>query len=199
MYKKLFILLIALMISYPVLANDDDWSNYDNIDKAWDGQKIITNKQFEDTLNALKAKQTNKKNKQHEKAIRRFKGNSLDANMDVHKDTIGSQTPMGATDDCQLINIPVDVVLNGQAIEQGYYKIVGEKTDSGVYIELYQAYKLIAKIRAQETNDDFNQEYIQFVKLLPYNDHQMKIIYGCVAFNAYALINFVEPQYTSSN
>jgi len=200
MRKKLLLLLIALIIATPVLAEEVDWSSYDKIDNAWDGQKIITNKQFEETLNALKEKQNKKKNKLQEKAIRKFKGNSLDTNLDVHKNNMSTQTPSSETDDCQLINIPVDIVLsNGQAIEKGYYKIIGEKTDSGVYIELYQAYKLIAKIRAQETSDDFNQEYIQFVKLLPYNNHQMKIIFGCVAFNAYALINFIEPEYTSFN
>lgn len=199
MCKKIFLILLILSVSCPVLAEEVNWSKYDNIDNSWDGQKIITNKQFEETMSALEAKKNKKINRKHERAIRRFKGNSLDASTDVHKNDIQSQSPMAEIDDCQLINIPVDIVLNGQAIEKGYYKIVGEKKDKAVYLDLYQAYKLVAKIKAQETNDDFNQEYVQFVKLLPYNNHQMKLIFGNVTFNAYAILNFIEPEYTSSN
>ena len=53
MYKKILVLLIAVILSAPTLAEEVDWSKYDNIDNAWDGQKIITNKQFEETMNAL--------------------------------------------------------------------------------------------------------------------------------------------------
>ena len=42
-----------MFIPLDVMA-DEDWSSYDNIDNAWDGQKAITNKQFEETMNASK-------------------------------------------------------------------------------------------------------------------------------------------------
>ena len=34
---------------------EDDWSGYSTVDNAWDGQKTITNKQFEETMAALKS------------------------------------------------------------------------------------------------------------------------------------------------
>lgn len=192
MYKKIFLLLIAIVITLPVLAEEDDWAKYDNIDNAWDGQKIITNKQFEETMNALEEKKNKKLKKQKEKAIRKFKGNSLHDNMDPHKDNIESQTPLEEMEECQVINIPVDFVQDGKIVEKGFYRVIGEKKDDGVYLELYQAHDLIAKIKARETKDDFQQEYIQFVKLLPYNDSYMKIIFGCLDFNAYAYINIID-------
>ena len=166
MHKKILLLLIAVILAAPVLAEEVDWSKYDNIDNAWDGQKIITNKQFEDTMNALEEKKNKKLKKQREKAIRKVKGSSLHDNMDAHKDNIESQTPLEEMEDCQLLSIPVDFVLDGKPIEKGFYRIIGEKKDDGVYLELYQSHKLIAQIKARETKDDFNQEYIQFVKLL---------------------------------
>ncbi len=192
MHKKILLLLIAVILAAPVLAEEVDWSKYDNIDNAWDGQKIITNKQFEDTMNALEEKKNKKLKKQREKAIRKVKGSSLHDNMDAHKDNIESQTPLEEMEDCQLLSIPVDFVLDGKPIEKGFYRIIGEKKDDGVYLELYQSHKLIAQIKARETKDDFNQEYIQFVKLLPYNDQYMKIIFGSLDFNAYAYINIID-------
>ena len=53
MFKRLFLLFIVAALSLPVMADESDWSKYDNIDNAWDGQKIITNKQFEETMKAL--------------------------------------------------------------------------------------------------------------------------------------------------
>lgn len=192
MHKKILLLLIVVILAAPVLAEEVDWSKYDNIDNAWDGQKIITNKQFEDTMNALEEKKNKKLKKQREKAIRKVKGSSLHDNMDAHKDNIESQTPLEEMEDCQLLSIPVDFVLDGKPIEKGFYRIIGEKKDDGVYLELYQSHKLIAQIKARETKDDFNQEYIQFVKLLPYNDQYMKIIFGSLDFNAYAYINIID-------
>lgn len=192
MHKKILLLLIVVILAAPVLAEEVDWSKYDNIDNAWDGQKIITNKQFEDTMNALEEKKNKKLKKQREKAIRKVKGRSLHDNMDAHKDNIESQTPLEEMEDCQLLSIPVDFVLDGKPIEKGFYRIIGEKKDDGVYLELYQSHKLIAQIKARETKDDFNQEYIQFVKLLPYNDQYMKIIFGSLDFNAYAYINIID-------
>lgn len=197
MYKKLVLFLIISMFALPICAEEVDWSKYDNIDNAWDGQKVITNKQFEETMNALEAKKNKKMNRQKEKAIRKVKGSSLHDNMDAHKDNIESQTPLEEAEECQVINIPVNFVSNGKIIDCGFYKVVGEKKDDGVYLELYQAHNLIAKIKARETQDDFDQEFIQFVKLIPDTDTRMKLIFGSVAFNAYTYINIIEPQYNN--
>ncbi len=182
-----------MFIPLDVMA-DEDWSSYDNIDNAWDGQKAITNKQFEETMNALQANKKRKEDRKREKAIRKVKGASLIPQMDAHNDNMINENPEETVDEGQLINIPVDFVVNGQAVERGFYKVLGEKKDDGVYIMLYQGHDLKAKIKARETNDDFDEQYIQFVRLLPFNDHQMKIIFGSIAFNAVAYINFIEPQ-----
>lgn len=197
MYRKIVLFLIISMLALPICAEEVDWSKYDNIDNAWDGQKVITNKQFEETMNALEAKKNKKMNRQKEKAIRKVKGSSLHDNMDAHKDNIESQTPLEEAEECQVINIPVNFVSNGKIIDCGFYKVVGEKKDDGVYLELYQAHNLIARIKARETQDDFDQEFIQFVKLIPDTDTRMKLIFGSVAFNAYTYINILEPQYNN--
>ena len=195
MIKRIFILILLCCMFIPLdVMADEDWSSYDNIDNAWDGQKAITNKQFEETMNALQANKKRKEDRKREKAIRKVKGSSLIPQMDAHNDNMINENPEETVDEGQLINIPVDFVVNGQAVERGFYKVLGEKKDDGVYIMLYQGHDLKAKIKARETNDDFDEQYIQFVRLLPFNDHQMKIIFGSIVFNAVAYINFIEPQ-----
>lgn len=196
MMKKAYLVLISLVLSANLFVFAEDWSGYDNIDNAWDGQKSITNKQFEETMDALQARKKKKDAKAREKAIRKVKGSSLTPDIDAHKDDITPQTPQQEYDEGELISIPIDFVNDGKTIERGFYKITGVKQDGKVYILLYQAHTLIAKLRARETDDDFNEPAIQFTKLLTVNDHTMKIIYGCIDFNAYVDIEFDEPETT---
>lgn len=195
MIKKFLTFLISIFVlsSLTVFAGED-WSSYDGIDNAWDGQKTITNKQFEETMDALQARSKKKAAKKREKTIKKFKGSSLTPEMDAHNEELVNEQPDEKLDDNQLISVPVDFIVNGELIERGFYKVEGEKKSDGVYILLYQAHVLKAKIKAKETNDDFEQDFIKFAKVLPCNDHQMKIIFGCVDFNAFAYITFIEPE-----
>lgn len=196
MIKRILTILIALCFMLPmtVFGADDPWADYYNVDNAWDGQKSITNKQFEETMDALQARSKKKEAKQREKAIRKVKGSSLIPQMDAHNEDMVNEQPDEELDETQLLNIPVDFVSNGEVVERGYYKVLGEKKPDGVYILLYQAHKLKARIKARETDNDFDEECIQFVKVTPCNDHQMKLIFGCLDFNAYVYLNFIEPE-----
>lgn len=184
--------LTIVFLSVSVMAADD-WSDYNNVDNAWDGQKTITNKQFEQTMDALQAKAKKKEAKKREKAIRKVKGSSLIPQMDAHNDNMVNENPDDIIDEGQLINIPVDFVVDDKMIDRGYYKVVGVRKQNNVYLMFYQAHSLKAKIKANETEDDFNQQYVQFVKILPFDEHRMKIIFGSLEFNAYAYIDFVDP------
>lgn len=194
--KKKFLILTILSIAFcPIFAHaDDDWSSFDNVDNAWDGQKTITNKQFEETMDALQAKKKKKEAKAKEKAIKKLKGTSLTPEMDAHKDDILNEDPGEAPEECQVVNIPVDFIIDEKKIERGYYRVIGERKEDGVYLMLYQAHTLKAKIKARETKEDFDESHITFAKIIPYNDQYMKIIFGSVDFNAYAYIPFIEPE-----
>lgn len=195
MIKKIIIFLLLCFIFSPtVFASDDAWSDYSGVDNAWDGQKTITNKQFEETMDALQAKSKKKADKKREKMIRKVKGSSLTPELDAHNDNMVNEQPDETLDTVEVINVPVDFYANGKVIESGYYKVLGQKEADGVYLLFYQAHTLKAKLKARETDDDFDEECIKFVKILPCNDHQMKIIFGCVDFNAFTYITFVEPE-----
>ena len=195
MHKRILIILLSLFIFLPINAiAGDDWSDYNSVDNAWDGQKTITNKQFEETMDALQARSKKKEQKKREKAIRKVKGSSLIPQMDAHNEDMFNEQPDEALEETQIINIPVDFISNGEVVERGYYKVVGEKKSDGVYILLYQAHTLKARIKARGTKEDFDKEYIQFAEVSPCNDHQIKLIFGCVDFNAYVYLTFIEPE-----
>lgn len=195
MKKKFAITLLTLIISANLFClAEEDWSGYDNIDNAWDGQKAITNKQFEETMDALQSRKKQKEKKAREKAIKKLKGSSLTPQLDAHKEEIKTQNPDQDFEEGELLSIPIDFISNGELIDRGFYKVTGVKQGNDVYILLYQAHKLVAKIKAIETDDDFNEQAIQFTKLLPVNNHTMKIIYGCIDFNAYVNIDYEEPE-----
>lgn len=193
MTKKFLITALSFLVLCPFVLAEADWSNTDNIDNAWDGQKSITNKQFEETMNALQEKSKRKEAKKREKKLKKFKGSSLTPEMDAHNEEMVNEQPTDKLEETLVINIPADFVANGNLVECGYYKVVGEKKPDGCYILLYQAHQLKARIKARETNEDFNEDFITFARVLPHNDHQMKIIFGSVDFNAYAFITFIEP------
>ena len=56
----------------------------------------------------------------------------------------------------------------------------------------YQSQFFKGKVRASETTDDYDAETIDFVKLVPYNEQFVKIIAGCLEFNAYAFVQYTE-------
>jgi len=88
-----------------------------------------------------------------------------------------------------MIPIPLKVNEN-YIIPIGHYQVEGEKNDDGeVYIKLYQAHDLIAKIPAEETSEEYEDEAINFVKLEPHGETHVEIIFGCLDFNAFAVID----------
>ena len=56
----------------------------------------------------------------------------------------------------------------------------------------YQSQFFKGKVRACETEDDYDEDDLDFVKLTPYNDNFVKIIFGSLEFNAYAYVRFIE-------
>ena len=189
--KKLTLIIAGLLVLCPfVLA--EGLEDYSGIDNAWDGQKAITNKEFENAINILQEKQKKKEAKQNKKRIKKISGGgtSLHSGLDPMSE-IQSQNPLKQKDDeGQLLNVPVNMVIDGKILEKGFYNVFGErdKTDKKIYITFYQSQYPKGRIKAYETDDDFGDENINFVKYEPYNDRYIKILFGSLDFNAYAYV-----------
>lgn len=192
MRKKLFFSILILIIFSVLPTMAENWDDYTDLDKAWEGQKTVTNQEFEKVMDALNDK--NKKNEEKKKR-KKFKkilggGESLHEEMNSEK-SLNEIPDLKANKDGSLVSIPVDVFLDKNILERGFYNVVGErKKDGKVYLKFYQSQFLKGEIEAIETTDDFEEKTIDFARLLPYNDGFVKIIFGSIDFNAYVYIPF---------
>lgn len=186
--KKIFLLLfLYFIIALPLFAEENSDAGmgiegsmkYTNsVDDAFAGQKPVTDEEFQKTLDKLKAK----KEKGKRKKGKEFKGKSFEEE--------NNNGYLGETAEKNLLlSVPL-FLINGDGIEipMGHYKIEGKKVDDKVYLDFYQSSTLIARVPAIETQNDFNQTAVNFVKLLPYNTQRVKVIYGSIDFNAYTFI-----------
>lgn len=183
--KKILIalMIICLMRVLPVMAEDgsegfggigDSMKDTAGVENAFNGQKPITDEEFQKTLDKIKAKQN--------KGKKLFKGKNVN---EENSGTYLDETTAKVT----VLSVPFDLVNgDGAEIPVGHYKIVGKKEKNDIYLEFYQSSQLVAKVPAIETNKDFNQNDINYVKLLPYNSQRVEVIYGSIDFNAYTFI-----------
>lgn len=168
-------------------------SDYEDFDSTWAGQKVITNQEFETTMDALEEKKNKKEAKQKAKKLKKFKGGSLHKELDATIEDLPDQTVKDPNLEEQIVLLHVDAVVDGKILEKGYYRVLSEKKDGQVFLNLYQSHELKAKIRARETDDDFGEQDIMFAKIVPHKDGVLKFIYGSIEVNAYAYIRYIEP------
>lgn len=170
----------------------DGLDEFSGIDRAWDGQKSITNKEFEEAINTLESKKKEREAKQRKRQIKRIGGGGTSLHPGLQPDSeIVPMTSVDKKDDGLLLNVPVALIIDDCPLEKGYYKVVAERDkNNDIYISFYQSRFFKGKVRASETNDDFGEETIDFVRLIPYNDSFVRIIFGSLEFNAYAYVRY---------
>lgn len=174
MRKLLSILFIIFFASNNfVFADGDLWDNFGDTNVY--GQKAVSDKEFEQALESKKGKKKKDKNIP--------KGESFSQSNETEEIT-------NASKELPVLLIPLTLKNNNNStIPVGYYQLEGVKENGKVYLKLYQSHNVVAKLPAIETNDDFNEPTISFVKLIPKGNSQVQIIYGGVDFNAYTVID----------
>lgn len=184
----LLVLIIAMFVPSAVLAAD--WDDFGNIDRMWDGQESVTNKEFEEVMDALQSNQKKKDEKQRKKLIKKISGGGTSLHNGLEPDSKIQEIPALKSDtEGQLLNLPVNVVIEENVLDKGFYKIIGEKDkNSEVYLLFYQSEFLKGKVKAVETKDDFGENELDFVKMLPVDGSKIKIIFGSLGFNAYVYL-----------
>ena len=174
--KRLLLWLFSIFIlsGGVVCAEGDMWDNFGDTNIY--GQQAVTQDEFDKALES-KLKKKKKKNKNAPKGENFSQSNETNVIKDI-------------TEELPILLIPVGLkVKEDYVVPIGHYQVEGEKEDGNVYIKLYQAHDLIAKIPAEETDDDFGEETINFVKLRPHGDYHVEIIFGSIDFNAYTIID----------
>lgn len=181
--KKFYIIFALLIFTY--VANQafaDDLGMNDSVptvENAWYGQKPVTDEEFEKTITKLHEKKNKKKNKS------KMKGQSLNKVEEVPGNYMNE-----ISDKNLLLTLPLELTTpDGQDIPIGHYNVVGRKDRNKVYLDFRQSHSLIATVEARESESDFGESTINFVKLLPYDETKVKLIYGSLDFNAATFLN----------
>ena len=191
MKRFLFIFLLMLFAAMPAVAGDVDlpasgdiWDNY-NTNQEFYGQDkpAVSDEQFEKAIEEIKYKQDKlgswikKLQKPRGKEYRQSNETEVINEEVEDKDTM------------PVICIPVDLNVGDGVLPVGHYQVKGEKDENGnVVLKLYQAQYVMAQFPATETSDDFNEDTITFVKWLSEGEDKIKLIYGSIDFNAYAVL-----------
>ena len=175
--KKYLVLLFSIFIlaNIPVFS-DDLWDNYGD-HNAYGKQQFVSDQDFD------KAVESKKRKKKRDKNVP--KGEAFHKANETQSINVESQEP-------NILCVPAILVFGETNIPVGHYQVMGEKKNGKPVLKLYQAHYLIAEIPAIETQDDYEQESVNFVKMLEYSDSQLKLIFGSLDFNAYSIVDIAE-------
>lgn len=176
MKKLLSILFIIFFASNNIVfAEGDLWDNFG--DSNIYGQKPVSDKEFEQALESKKGKKKRDKNIP--------KGESFSQSNETEQIT-------NTTKELPVLLIPLNLKADNSYIPVGHYQVEGVRENGQTFLKLYQAHDIIAKLPATETNDDFDEPTINFVKLLPHGEAHVQIIFGGIDFNAYSVIDIAD-------
>lgn len=191
--KKFFLLFLSLIISTAIVLAES-WDAFSDVDRMWDGQHSITNQEFEQVMDKLEEKGKLKEEKVQKKKRKKLFGSGTTLHDELNPDKEINEFESLEKKEDVLINLPVQIIIDGKSLEKGYYKVIGEKDSKTkkIYINFYQSQFFKGKLEMIETSDDYEKETIDFVDLIPYNEKFVKIIFGSLDFNAYAFVPFLE-------
>ncbi len=188
-----FIIFSIFFVS-PAFADDVDlpasgdlWDNWNSPKDFYGQDKPVTDEDFDKAIEQVKDKQNRnwfglkKRNKNIPKGEEFSQSNETEIiNSNADKNSL------------PVISLPVELKVGDDILPVGHYQIKAEKDGDSSVIKFYQSQYVMAQVPAQETSDDFGEEEILFAKWVPENDNQIKLMYGSMDLNAYAIIDIVK-------
>lgn len=179
-YYKYMRKILALIFSLFILnngicfADGDLWDNFGD-QNNYGKQQFVSDDEFDKALESKKRKK-NKKIKGEEF----HQANETKAITDT-------------SEELPILCVPANLLISEDIIvPSGHYQVIGEKKNGVPVLKLYQAHFLMAEIPATETNDDFGQESVNFVSVIDASGNKLKIIFGSIDFNAFAVVDIAE-------
>lgn len=168
-------------------ASGDLWDNFSS-QNINDGQeaKSVSDEDFDKAIEAVKEKQNNKfsffKRKKKNKNIPKGEEFSQSSETQFIEEHVEKES-------LPVVTIPIEIPIDDTVLPIGHYQIKGEKDDDGnVVLNFYQAHYLMAKFPAVETLEDFGEDALTFAKWFPEGEDKIKVIFGSLDLNAYAII-----------
>lgn len=198
MLRKLFILIVCILIlQIQTIAEDSTEKNNSSI---WGGDTDVFNSGFEDQeavtdtkmhkiINQLKERNLTRKQRKIQKEV-----NPLSPSVDMQhlQDFTQNQDPDNELSQTLTVMIPVKAYSeDGIYIAPGYYKLSCHKVAENEYeLELSQGTKKILRVKAQQTEQDLEQETIQFCNAEIIDGDRIRLMYGSIDLNLVGYLYF---------
>ena len=190
--RKISLILLFLFFCLsvaPVIADDsaDFWDEPMKVDSAAKSQqKAVTDQEFEKVMKMFEKKKKKKEEKNRPKGSPVWDANSeSEGQQDLVSGALKNQKA-----DYPTVMIPVTLITPYMTeIPPGFYRILSAKNQEGYFINFYQGNSLVAKIKAIDTGNDYNQKSLNYAKIIPVNDDYMKVIYGDIDCNIEARLD----------
>ncbi len=190
--RKISLILLILLFSLslvPAIADDgeDFWDEPMKVDSAAKSQqKAVTDQEFEKVMKMFEKKKKKKEEKNRPKGSPVWDANSeSEGQQDLVSGALKNQKA-----DYPTVMIPVTLITPYMSeIPPGFYRILSAKNQEGYFINFYQGNSLVAKIKAIDTGNDYNQKSLNYAKIIPVNDDYMKVIYGDIDCNIEARLD----------
>lgn len=173
---------LAMADDVDVPATGDLWDNWNTREEGREA-KPVSDKDFEKALEQVDKKVNKWKNWANKLKVPRGEEFSQSNETEMIKEEHGADSSLS------VLCVPVGLIAQGNVLPIGHYQVKGEKIDGQPVLKFYQAHYEMARFPAVETQDDFGENTISFVKWLPQGDKQIKVIYGSLDMNAYAIID----------
>ena len=188
--KKLYILIALFICNLFILAIADDLQGSSDLWDSWNttnepyikqnDKNAVSDEEFNKLIDKLKEKKNKKENKKLKKQLPKGEAfNDMDEGEQFQEEVKDNSLPV--------ICIPTELKIGDTYLPIGHYQVNVEKENNQWMMKLFQAHYLMAQFPAQETNEDFGEDTITFGKI-EFEDNQIKIMFGSMEVNAYAVI-----------
>ncbi|MBO6180664.1 hypothetical protein J6O86_03150 [bacterium] len=180
-------MLVSQKFLPPAYAEGEDlWGNFNTDLSSPKEQRFVSDEEFEQAI-----KKKNKKLDKWKKILLN-NGSPRGEQFSESNETEAINNNQGADASLPVLALPVEIKMGEGSIPVGHYQVEGKNEDGRIVLNLYQSHNLVARIPATETNEDYEQEEILFASWVSQDDNHIKIIYGSLDFNAYALVDILQ-------
>lgn len=190
----IFLLIGLANLSLSVMADDVDlpatgdlWDNWNTRDEGREA-KPVTDEEFDKAIQQVDKKVNKWKNWAKNRQIPKGKEFNKSNETEMIDNSYGEKQVL------PVLCVPVELKVGEDTLPIGHYQVVGEKVDGQAVLKFYQSQYEMAQFPAVETTSDFGEDTISFVKWEPVNDNEIKVMYGSLDMNAYAIIEIKENE-----
>ena len=187
---KFLIIVFMLSFSCCYAENSDNSRDASEIfNKGFSNQKLVTDSTFKKTIEEIKERSLTNKQKKIKAMVQ---PHSPAADGEHFKMFAKSQDPDDELSQSLTVMIPVNAYSdNGILIPAGYYKLSCRKISDNTYVlDLSQGTKRIISVEAAQTQEDLEQESIQFCNAEIISNGRIRLMYGTIDLNLVGYIYY---------